>query len=269
MQLPDPGHVLALLEEAADKELVPRFAQVEREHKLDGSIVTAADIAVQQRVRAALHESWPQFGFLGEEMDLEAQRAVLSEPDMALWCLDPLDGTSNFAAGIPYFAISLALVVQGEPLLGLVYDPVRKESFTARKGDGAWCNEAIRLRTDVPMPPLQRAVAAVDFKRLAPGLATRLAARPPYSSQRSFGSVALDWCWLAAGRFHVYLHGAQKLWDYAAGSLILDEAGGHAVTLDGERVLQPWAGARSVAAALDSDLFRAWTQWLGVPASGA
>ncbi len=69
-------------------------------------------------------------------------------------------------------------------------------------------------------------MAGVDLKRLDRKLAAELAARPPYSSQRNFGSSALDWCFVAAGRFDVYLHGGQKLWDYAAGALILEEAGG-------------------------------------------
>jgi myo-inositol-1(or 4)-monophosphatase len=76
--------------------------------------------------------------------------------------------------------------------------------------------------------------------------------------------VALDWCWLAAGRCHAYLHGKQKLWDYAAGSLILQEAGGQAVTLQGENVFVPTLQPRSAAAALDADLFRQWIDWLGV-----
>ena len=76
----------------------------------------------------------------------------------------------------------------------------------------------------------------IDFKRLDGPLATRLATEIPYASQRSFGSVALDWCWLAAGRCHIYLHGRSHLWDYAAGELILAEAGGYSCTLDGEPV---------------------------------
>lgn len=106
----------------------------------------------------------------------------------------------------------------------------------------------------------------VDYKRLPATLAETLASKPPYSSQRSFGSVALDFCWLAAGRAHVYLHGRHNLWDYAAGLTILHEAGGHAITLEGEREpplsLQP----RSTAAALDEGLFREWCSTLDIDA---
>ncbi|MCU0937038.1 MAG: inositol monophosphatase, partial [Gammaproteobacteria bacterium] len=96
-------------------------------------------------------------------------------------------------------------------------------------------------------------------------LAMRLATAPPYGSQRSLGAVALDWCWLAAGRFHLYLHGRQRLWDYAAGELVLLEAGGHGATLQGRGRPRPSLEPRTAVAAFDRPLFEAWTAWLGVP----
>ncbi len=253
-----------LLREAAEAELLPRFARTERELKADGSIVTEADLAMQERVQSALAAQWPGIGFLGEEMPAAAQRAQLAAADAGLWCLDPLDGTSNFAAGLPFFSVSLALLVGGTAVLGLVYDPVRRECFSARRGAGAWLN-GDPLGARVPRLPLARAIAAVDFKRLPARLASRLAAAPPYSSQRSLGSVALDWCWVAAGRFHVYVHGSQKLWDYAAGELVLAEAGGHSCTLEGEPVFAAEVAPRSAVAALDDTLFGAWRTALGIP----
>lgn len=266
-ELPSLDELHALVAAIADEELVPRFAEAERRFKADGSIVTEADLAVQRRLGAALAERWPGYRLLGEEMDAAEQSALLAEPGAGLWCLDPLDGTSNFAAGLPFFAVSLALVRDGAPLLGLVYDPIRRECFTARRGRGAWLNGA-PLGGRVPQLELARCIAAVDFKRLAPELAARLAAEPPYSSQRSFGSVALDWCWLAAGRFHVYVHGRQRLWDFAAGWLILEEAGGRSQTLDGEVVFRADTGPRSALAALSAPLFEQWRGWFDAPASG-
>ena len=99
-------------------------------------------------------------------------------------------------------------------------------------------------------------------QRLDAALARRLAASPPYSSQRSFGSGALDWCMVATGLCHLYLHGGQKLWDYAAGQLILSEAGGFATTLEGERVLQLALVPRSVVAAPGQALHERWLTWL-------
>ena len=233
------------------------------ERKSDGSVVTATDTAIQERVRAVLKDRWPQYDFLGEEMDAESQWRALSAAE-GLWCLDPLDGTSNYAAGVPYYGVSLALLVDGAAELGIVYDPARGECFTARRGGGAWLNGA-PLDGPTRSLRLDGAVAMVDFKRLDRDMAVRLAAQPPYHSQRNFGAVALDWCWLAAGRGDLYLHGGQFLWDYAAAELVFREAGGSAVTLQGAPVASGHLGRRSVVAALDPDLFEQWRTWLGVP----
>ncbi|MCK8515611.1 inositol monophosphatase family protein [Methylonatrum kenyense] len=245
----------------SEEVLLPRFNRVERSFKADGSIVTAADLAMQSGLQDVLRQYWPDIPLLGEEMAPEDQAALLAATGQPVWVLDPLDGTSNFSAGIPFFAVSLALIQGGRPLIGLVYDPVRDECFMAAEGQGAWLNEQSLMPVEETLP-LARCTACVDFKRLQPRLARRLAAEPPYSSQRSFGSVALDWCWTAAGRVHLYLHGRQKLWDYAAGCLILSEAGGRSATLSGEPVFRPSLEPRSAVAALSPDLFRQWQGYL-------
>lgn len=260
----DIGPLRALLREAARTCLLPQFAAVERSEKTDGSVVTQADLDSQAFLHQRLQRDWPGVGFLGEEMPADEQHAMLQRAGGTFWCLDPLDGTSNFAAGLPFFAISLALIDNGMPVLGMVYDPIHDECFSAARGQGAWLNEGQRLGTRRAAVPLEACLAAVDFKRLSPQLAQRLAGAPPYASQRSLGSVALDWCWVALGRFHVYLHGKQKLWDYGAGSLILAEAGGHSLTLDGEPVFQADIQPRSAVAALEPSLFEAWCAWLGI-----
>lgn len=259
---PDLAALRALVREAAHAELFPRFADVIRHVKTDGSVVTEADHAMQSRMQQELARHWPQYGFLGEEMAGHEQERLTRAAGNGLWCLDPLDGTSNFAAGIPFFAVSLALLIDGQPVLGLVYDPVRDECFMARRGEGAWLND-IRLGAPGMAPAeLRRAIACVDFKRLDRRLAATLGAEPPYGSQRNFGSSSLEWCWLADGRFHLYLHGGQKLWDYAAGNLILAETGGHATTLEGKEVFQLGLTPRSVVAARDRTLFDAWREWI-------
>lgn len=246
------------------REYIPTsYGEVEGHRKADGSLLTEVDLALQRQIDQALTARWPGFAFLGEEMEAEEQTRLLSDTDRGVWCLDPLDGTRNFVAGLPCFSVSLALLVKQEVVLGLVYDPVRNECFSARKGHGTWLNDK-PLGQRCPDLPLREGIGLIDFKHLPAILATRLATAPPYSSQRSFGSVALDWCWLAAGRSHVYLHGRQKIWDYAAGSLILSEAGGQAVTLEGHSVFRAELEPRSVAAALDSALFDEWIAWLGI-----
>lgn len=248
---------------AAREELLPRFARVERQHKADGSILTEADIATQQRIAQQLQERWPETAFVGEEMSAQQQRQLLSS-GKPVWCLDPLDGTSNFAAGIPYFAVSLALLEAGQVSLGLVYDPLRDECFAATQSGTATLN-GNPLSSQACDLQLAQTIAMIDFKRLTPALATRLVSDIPYASQRSFGAVALDWCWLAAGRGHIYLHGRQNLWDYAAGQFIFTRAGGQSCTLDGEPVFCKAIQARSAVAAADPGLFKAWTDWLGIP----
>ncbi len=247
---------------AAREELLPRFARVERGRKADGSVITEADLVMQQRIAGELRTHWPGTVFLGEEMTAAEQDALLNM-GKPLWCLDPLDGTGNFAAGIPFFSVSLALLEQGRVIAGIVYDPVRDECFTALLGQGARLNAAALAAVRAGLT-LQQATALVDFKRLPRELAIRLVSEIPYASQRSFGSVALDWCWTAAGRCHVYLHGRQNIWDYAAGCLVLQEAGGHSMTLSGEPVFVNALQPRSAVAALDADLFAEWTRWLAV-----
>jgi len=247
---------------AAREELLPRFAKVARQHKADGSFLTEADLAVQKRVAKALLEQFPETVFLGEEMTQSEQVKLLGSKQ-PVWCLDPLDGTSNFAAGIPYFAISLSLLDNGEVALAVVYDPVRDELFTASQQGVASLNEQPLQLSPVDLS-LKQSTALIDFKRLAPELAQRLVTEIPYASQRSFGSVALDWCWLAAGRCHVYLHGRSNIWDYSAGNYIFKSAGGFSTTLDGQDIFVNEMTPRSSVAAVDEALFNSWTEWLGI-----
>ncbi len=251
-----------IIREAAQQELLPRFQHVTHSLKSDGSIVTEADLAMQQRMMDVLQQRWPQIPLLGEEMSAGAQQQLLDNSAEGLWLLDPLDGTSNYAAGIPYFCISLALMRKGEVELAFIYDPLRDESFSAERGKGAWLNGQ-RLLAPKASRPLQQGIALIDLKRLAPGLAAKVASQPPYSSQRNLGSGALDWCYVATGRVDVYLHGGQKLWDYAAGQLILSEAGGVATTLEGEPVPINRLVPRSVVAAADEGNHRQWLAFCG------
>ncbi|HRJ54066.1 MAG TPA: inositol monophosphatase family protein [Candidatus Thiothrix moscowensis] len=258
--LPDLQTLAQALRDIAREEILPRFERVGYSLKQDGSVLTEADLATDRRVRAFLHEHWPDIAFLSEEMEREEQERLLRESD-ALWCLDPLDGTSNFAAGIPLFASSLALIRQGEVVLALSYDPLRDEMFTAQRGQGAWLNGR-RLQCQSTGFKLRNAVAVVDFKRLGDELKCALMKHPPYGSQRNIGSCVLEWAWMAANRGQLYLHGGMKLWDLAAGTLILSEAGGHACTLQGEPVFKAAMETRSVVVSPDPELFAAWLHYL-------
>jgi len=244
----------------AATEIMPRYLKVARHHKSDGSLCTEADLAAQAALSGMLRDIAP-YPVLGEEMPVERQKALWLSGNDGLWCVDPIDGTFNFVNGLPYFAVSVALLREGKPELGVVYDPVADEMFYAEKGKRAFLNgEALPIKTYCP--ELGGAMACVDFKRLDRTMRERLAVSPPYRSQRNFGASALDWCYVAAGRIDVYLHGGQKLWDYAAGSLILEEAGGAMCTPDNDDFWrgEPWQ--RAVIAALNPALFQAWKNWV-------
>jgi myo-inositol-1(or 4)-monophosphatase len=230
--------------------------------KDDGSLLTQTDLALQQVIGQRLAQLCPDVPVLGEEMTEAEQQAVLATG--TCWLLDPLDGTSNFSHAIPVYSVSLALLWEGRVVAGLVYDPNRQELFHAQLGQGAYLN-ALRLQQQDASQPerLQQAMALIDSKRLDAKLATAIFIQHPYHSQRSFGSVALEWCWLAAGRIHTYLHGKQKLWDYSAGALIAQEAGCLAVTFQGESILSAPIDlvARSAIGACPS-LKTAWFAWI-------
>lgn len=263
VKLPDLEKLQDIVSVAAKEELLPGLGKREFTYKDDGSVVTKADIAMQARLEEELKELWPHYRFVGEEMTSEQQQDVISS-GAPYWCIDPLDGTNNYAAGLPLFAVSVAVVVDNESVLGLIYDPTRDEMFTAIKDKGAWLNGK-RLTLQKHTHHDNRIIAEIEMKRLPRELAVRLITEQPFGSHRNSGSSAIDWCWLSAGRFDVYLHGGQKLWDYAAGHLIYHETGGNSVSLDGEPVFRGKLESRSVLAAPDEALFKRWRDWVGVP----
>ncbi len=212
------------LRETAVTDILPRWHQIRAECKADGSLVTATDLAVQRHLTDALATAFPDIPLLGEEMSATEQESRIAAVDRRVWVLDPLDGTSNYACGFPGFSISLARIEQGQVVLGAILDPVRDECFTAARGQGAFLNGK-PIHTFAPSAALGDCLAMIDFKRLPPASLATLFRPGGFRSQRNLGSVALDWCWLASGRFQLYLHGGQRLWDYAAGRLIADEAG--------------------------------------------
>lgn len=215
--------VETLLQEAGDSIIMPAWnSALDVRTKSDGSNVTEADLACQHLIETRLQRLYPDIGFLGEEMESETQLTCL-HGESRYWCVDPLDGTSNFIAGIPAFAASLALIEHGEPVIACVYDPVRAETFSAIKDQGAWLNGSpLTVRNS---STLAEAVGYIDFKRLSGKIAARFATEKIYRSQRNIGTCALEWAWLAAGRGQFIVHGGQKLWDFSAGSLLASEAG--------------------------------------------
>ena len=192
---------------------------------------------------------------MGEEMEHRQEAVIVGGEGAGVWALDPLDGTTKFSMSLPFYGISLGLVVDGAVQLGVVYDPVRDELFSAASGQGAFLNGE-KLTTPDTGIPIRRCIANVDYKRLVSQLADRLVRYPPFGAQRNLGSCVLEWCWLAAGRIQLYLHGGQRMWDYAAGSLILAEVGGAFTTSRG--LPQDWRTVTKRAHV--ADVHREWRQ---------
>ncbi|WP_028456140.1 inositol monophosphatase family protein [Chitinilyticum litopenaei] len=240
--------------------VMPRYQKVVAEKKHDGSLFTEADLAAQQALQRLLPELVP-CPVLGEEMTQAEQEALWREHPQGLWVVDPIDGTTNFAHGLPYFAISIALMRAGRPQLAVVYLPVLDECFSAAAGQGAWLNDR-RLPLVHDDKLLADAVATVETKWLSGHLAARVVTLGPFHNHRNFGASTIDWCWLAAGRTDVMLHGAQKLWDYAAGVLILQEAGGVVGAIHQPDFWQDKVWQRSVVAARTPALYEAWRGWV-------
>ncbi|OIP98615.1 MAG: inositol monophosphatase [Zetaproteobacteria bacterium CG2_30_46_52] len=233
--------------------------------KTDGSIVTETDQKSQDFLQAGLAQLDDSIGFLGEEMSHEAQLACLQQGGR-FWCVDPLDGTGNFATPMPLFAISVALISGGKPVLACIYDPIRDEMVSAIAGAGLFFNG--QRVTSLPSPrPLAQSIGFIDFKRLKPETAAVVVSKGIYRSQRNLGSCALEWAWLALGRSQFVIHGGEKLWDYAAGLLLAEEAGCPVTDFAN---LSPFAQARlssSILATSDSQLHKEWAKILFVDVS--
>ena len=226
-----------LIRDVSAQELMPRFRRVAAEKKHDGSVVTEADRAVE----AALAKVLPSIfdcPVLGEEMAPMQQTTIWRHAEW-LWCVDPLDGTANFAAGKRSFGISVALMHQRRSVFGMIYDPNQDELFYAAHGHGAFVVEKPAAdKREVPHRlKLHPAVSLSDahleigrFKRLG-RLQSALRTHPPCRKLSQIGASVLQWCHLAAGRIDVFLHAGERPWDYAAGALILEESGGRIATL--------------------------------------
>ncbi|RMG59955.1 MAG: inositol monophosphatase [Gammaproteobacteria bacterium] len=265
MTAPDIDSLADLVRTTARETLLPRFCSVRCEWKADGSAITEADLACDQALRDALATRWPGIGLLSEEMPEAERAALLDQPGNRFWVIDPLDGTNNYANGIPFFCTSVALVEGDRIVLGVVYDPVRDECFAAAAGAGARLNGG-PLQPARETPSLNKALLLCNPDRLAPELRRRLLdPEPPYGSLRNFGALALEWCWTALGRGHVYFHARQNLWDYAAGWLVLNESGGRATQFDGQPLPARAANPCTALASRSPALHEALRRHLGLP----
>jgi myo-inositol-1(or 4)-monophosphatase len=216
-------------------------ASHEVRHKGEIDLVTEMDREVEALFIQTLRRRLPKHEVLSEEMAEDAGRRTRRRPATSRswrWIVDPLDGTTNYAHGLPHFAVSAGLEREGRILLGAVYDPMLREYFFARRGGGAWLNgRPIRVS----------AVADVNQALLATGFpydvrtsrennfAYFQAMAVNSQAVRRAGAAALDLCGVACGRFDGFWELKLKPWDVAAGSLLVTEAGGRITDFSGRR----------------------------------
>ena len=210
--------------------LEQHFARpVDFTYKRPSDLVTEADRRSEVLIVERLRRYFPDHVIVGEE---GGKRAGNSD---YIWYVDPLDGTTNFAHGFPMFAVTMGLTYRGEVIAGVVYDPIRKEMFTAERGVGAYLNNQ-RIHVS-KAPSLAESLLATGFPPFGKShdVNIRFYLRFTELSHgiRRPGSAALDFCTVAAGRFDGFWELKLNPWDKAAGSLIVTEAGGRVSSLTG------------------------------------
>jgi myo-inositol-1(or 4)-monophosphatase len=206
---------------------VGRFAVRE---KGPSDLVTEADFASQEAIRQVVLAAYPEHYFLSEEND--------ARPRFDLehcWVVDPLDGTTNYVHGVHHYAVSVALVERGKPVVGVIFDPHADECFAAERGRGARLNgNAIHTSRETE---LDRALVAASFAARvdfpSPEVDQFVAALQNCQAVRRTGSAALNLAYVAAGRFDAFWAQSTKAWDIAAGILLVEEAGGVVSDLEG------------------------------------
>lgn len=217
----EAGHILA-----------ERFGrQLEISNKSEIDLVTESDLASERLIIDRIKTRYPHHAILAEESGLTEPGEKSSGPDQRIewrWIIDPLDGTTNYAHGYPCFCVSIGLECAGRLALGVVYDPIRDEMFSAERGRGATLNER-RIHVS-PTPTLAASLLCTGFpydvrerNEFARHFANFIMAA---QGVRRDGAAALDLAYVAAGRFDGFWEEGLKPWDVAAGALIIEEAGG-------------------------------------------
>ncbi len=194
-------------------------------------LVTDADIAAERRIVEVIHAVFPGHTVLGEE---ENAGSITAEH---LWVIDPLDGTTNFAHHIPHFAVSIAYLHRGQAECGVIWNPIREDLYTARRGHGATHNgKPIHVGSQQRMDEVLIGTGFY-YDRGAMMEATLAAIGDCFRQQihgiRRFGAASLDLAHVASGLYGAYFEYQLSAWDFAAGQLLVEEAGGKVTSCDG------------------------------------
>lgn len=197
--------------------------------KGEKDVVTAADTASEGHISSRIKDAFPRDGVVAEEGTRQAA------PSGRRWYVDPLDGTVNFAHRVPIWCISMSLFDGEGPLLGVIYDPVVDETLTAARGHGAHLNGQPITTSGITDPNASFVHLTIDFnpESLWTGLQDIHSLAPQVLRTRNIGSAALALAYVACGRFDAMVHRAAHTWDYGAGVLMIEEAGGAVSEIDG------------------------------------
>lgn len=236
MSAPDPVFLATATEivlRAGEIQLARRESGFRVDKKGTIDLVTEVDLECERMCRAVIAERFPAHDILAEELSSGPTEAARSSHR---WVYDPLDGTTNYAHGLPIFCSSLALEIDGRAEVGAVYDPTRRELFTAERGGGA-CLNGTPLKISATTALLDALLVTgfpYDVHQQGPDLVGLFGAFLGQArAVRRLGSAALDLCYVAAGRFEAFWEQHLKPWDVAAGALIVTEAGGRVTGMDG------------------------------------
>ena len=223
--------------EKVSKIIIRDFGEVEKlqvSKKGPGDFVTQTDKKVEKIIIEELDKARPNYGFIAEESGEKKSDTEFN------WVIDPIDGTSNFMHGVPHFAISIALEKNGEIISGIICDPIKNETFYAEKGRGSYVNNR-RIRVSGrknfdEMIGLHGCPPLIDndnkiFSQLLRG-------SKKIHKLRNFGSASLDFAYVASGRADFAWYDHLKYWDFAAGKIILTEAGGIITDFKGKEYLK-------------------------------
>lgn len=222
--------VCELAARAGAEQLIAWRGRFHAREKAPRDLVTEADVASEQAVRAVIAAHFPEHGILGEEAP------VMEQLDLPYcWVVDPLDGTINYAHGLPCYGVSVAISQKGRLLAGVVLDPERDECFSAAAGEGAWLNGVPIAVSSVER--IEESLVAVSFPpRLSDDsldLQAFMRVSPLCQAVRRTGSAALNLAYVACGRLDAHWAHEIHPWDSAAGVLLVQEAGGSVSASDG------------------------------------
>ena len=206
--------------EKASKVIIRDFGELEKlqvSKKGPKDFVTKTDKRVEKILIEELTKSKKNYSFITEETG-----KIINKNKSIFWVIDPIDGTTNFLHGIPHFAISVALQIEGEITIGLIFDPIKNEIFYGEKNSGSYFNNnRIRVSNKSNMEECLFASNNEGVKSIYPKL-----------NLRNTGCAALDLAYVGCGRFDGYFHNNINLWDIAAGKIIIEEAGGKINNID-------------------------------------